>query len=138
MGRRTGVSALLEWALAFALLPLVVMSVIGVFLVPVAIAVLVVVGLRNRAWPYLPLGVVTGVGALVTVIGLMHAGNTQCRTAGTSIGSATGSAGVRVVGRGGCGLDGRRWLAVGGIVAIVGLTGYAVSSREHAAGRSAM
>lgn len=136
MGRRTGVLALVEWSLAFALLVLVVVSAVGVFLIPVALAVFVAVGTRHRVWPYLPLGVLTGVGALVAVIGLMHVADTRCVRVGTVAGSGSGSAGVRVVSRGGCsGLDGRQWLVVGGILALVGAAGYIALSQKNSVSR---
>lgn len=135
MGRRTGWSALLEWSLAFALLALVVAGAmtIGVFLVPVAAAAFIAAGVRNRAWPYLPFGFFTGAGALVTIVGLMHVADARCPTAGTVSGAGSGRAGTRVVSRGGCSsFDARRWLAVGGILAMVGVTGYVVLTRRPA------
>ena len=134
MGRRTGVSALLEWSLAFALLALVVVSAltIGAFLIPVAVAAFVVAGFRNRAWPYLPFGMCIGVGALVTVVGLMHVAENRCPTPGRLVGSDVLAPGARAVVRSGCtSLDARRWLAVGGIFGLVGLAGYVMSTREH-------
>ena len=138
MGRRAGLSAVFEWSLAFALLALVVLTAltIGVFLIPVAVAAFVSAGVRNRVWPYLPFGVFIGIGALLTVIGLMHLGYLPCSEVGHAVGSAAGRAGVGFVGGGGCGgFRGRGWLAVGGILALVGVAGYAILTRRSVPNR---
>jgi hypothetical protein len=131
MGQRAGLPALVEWSLAFALLALVVMTAlsIGVILVPVAVAAFVAAGVRNRVWPYLPFSMFIGVGTLVTVIGFMHLDYVPCGAAGRAIGSAIGRAGA--VGRGSCGgLRGQSWLAAGAILALVGVAGYVVLTRQ--------
>ena len=138
MGQRAGWSALAEWSLAFALLALVALSAltIGVFLLPVAVAAFVAVGVRNRAWPYLPFGLCIGVSALVTTVGLMHLRYVPCEM-GRVIGAAVTSPGVRAAGRGSCGgLDGRLWLAVGAALALVGVAGSVVLTRREPVGRT--
>jgi hypothetical protein len=133
MVRRTGWRAVVEWSLAFALLALVVASAlsIGVFLLPVAIAAVVAAGVRNRAWPYLPFGLCIGVGAIVTALAFMHLGYVPCREMGRAIGAAASSPAVGRVSGGSCGgLNGRTWLPVGAILALVGIAGYVVLTRQ--------
>ena len=138
MGRRTGVSALVEWSLSAALLPLLIISSIGIFLLPVAVAAFVATAARNRVWPYLPFGLVIGIGGLVAAIGLMHLDYVPCRTVGNAIGSGTsGQVVARASAGGSCGgVNGHDWLAVGGILAMVGAAGYVALMRKRPSSRT--
>ena len=132
MGRRTGWASLVEWSLAFALLALVVVSAasIGMFLIPVAMAAVATVGQRNRAWPYVPFGACLGVGALVTIVGLMHLRDVPCPTTGFAMRVAAG-AHYRCGG-----FNPRPWLAIGGILSVVGLAGYLALGRTRRVAKS--
>jgi hypothetical protein len=124
----------MEWSLAFALLVFVVVSAmtVGAFLIPGAVAAFVAAGVRNRAWPYLPFGLCIGVGALVTVVGVLHLWYTPCRTIGTAVGSAVGGPGPGLLTRGSCGgINGRQWLAFGEMLALVGVAGYVALTRRQ-------
>jgi hypothetical protein len=124
--KRSGWRAVLEWALAFALLGVVVLGAltIGAFLLPVAVFVVAAVGLRNRVWPDAVSGLCIGLAALAIFVGAPHLQYRSCQMSGSAVARAGSGVHVRCSSR-----NGRAWVAVGGILALVGVGGYTASVR---------
>src|SRR5215208_455167 len=124
---RKGWRSLLEWAAAFALLALAVVGAmsIGIFVVPFAIAAIVLAARRNCRWPEAALGAFLGVGSLCLFIAFLHRDDSPCPAARTLVRVRPGE-------RLSCGgLDPVPWLAIGLLLAAVGLGGYLLFHRTH-------
>ena len=112
------------WALVGALISVSVVGAasIGLFLLPVAIGAVVVVGRRTRVWPEVT-GMLEGVAAASLLVALLNRDSTPCTTSdgdtvlqGSLPGRTSASCG---------GVDPLPWLLVGIALAVVGVAVYA-------------
>jgi hypothetical protein len=113
-----GWSAVSEWSLSFALVALGVLSLpsIGVFVLPVALALLAVVALRNRPWPEAGAGGLLGIGAAFLFVAYRSLDYVPCASAPIELGPGqTYTCG---------GWDPLPWLLLGAMLASAGLLGY--------------
>jgi hypothetical protein len=114
---RTGWSAVLLWALAFAALALSLLSWLVAFLLPVAVVLTVVVARVARGWPE-AIGGVAGPGVLALVIALSRTGETPCpagpHTDTLRLGESRSCGHARP----------GPWYAVGAALVVIGLAGY--------------
>ena len=118
MSRRSGWQALAEWAIAFALISLVVIAAmsIGMFILPFAAVALGFAGTRNRAWPEAAMGALVGVGTACLFVAYRNRSYAPCPQGPMRL--AWGqhfSCG---------GLDPTPWLVVGAVTIGAGIIGY--------------
>jgi len=116
---RAGWTGFLAWAVSGALASLTIAAApsFGIFLLPVAVAVALLVARTVRAWPE-ALGALEGVAAAALLVGLLNLGYTACPTSGV----VTLAPGQQSVECGG--LEPAPFLIAGGVLAIAGLAGY--------------
>jgi hypothetical protein len=125
---QAGWQALVEWALAFALLALTLIGAasIGMFVAPFAIAAMVFAVRRNRDWPEAALGGSAGAGATCLFIAYRNRGYVPCPPSGTPMRLGPGEHHFACGG-----FDPMPWLAIGLVLAVTGLGGYVVFRRAH-------
>ncbi|MDP9200894.1 MAG: hypothetical protein M3P26_03025 [Gemmatimonadota bacterium] len=80
MRDRSGWQSLAEWAVACGLMTLAVIGAmtIGIFVLPVAIAAVVLVARRNRAWPEAPMGALVGAGSIFLFVAYRNRSYSPC------------------------------------------------------------
>ena len=124
---RTGWRSLLEWACALGLLTLTLIggASIGMFVAPFAIAAMAVAVRRNRDWPEAALGGLVGVGAVCLFVAYRNRDYFPCRPVGTP--GRLGPGEHFACG----GLNPVPWLAIGFLLAGIGLAGYLVFRRTN-------
>src|SRR5438046_226458 len=117
---RAGWAGFLAWAVAGVVAGLAIAAApsFGLFLLPVAIGLVVLLAKRVRAWPE-ALGALEGAAAVVLVIGFLNLGSTPCEG---SSGEVTLAPGQHDVGCGG--LAPGPFLVVGCLLAITGVAAY--------------
>jgi hypothetical protein len=116
---RAGWAGFLAWAASGTLACLVIAAAFsfGIFLLPIAVAVAILVARRVRVWPE-ALGALEGAAAVALLVGFLNLGSTAC----PSSGAVTLAPGQRDAGCGG--LEPGPFLIAGGVLAIAGLAGY--------------
>jgi hypothetical protein len=122
--------SLFAWAVVLGLadLTLITAMSVGVFLLPVAAVVLVLVARRSHAWPESMLGGLIGLGAVCCFVAYRNRAYAPCLPAGTPIQLA---AGERLT----CGgFAPMPWLAVGALLLLVGLATYLIFSLRTSRG----
>ena len=127
MNRRMGWRALIEWAVGFALVSLVMIGAmtIGMFILPFAAIALGFAGARDRAWPEAPTGALVGVGAACLLIAYINRDYSPCPTGPMRLAHGEYFS---------CGgLDPHPWLNVGLLLIASGIIGYVVARRARLA-----
>jgi drug/metabolite transporter (DMT)-like permease len=127
MRHRTGWQPLLEWAIAFVLAALAVITSasIGLFVWPFAIAALAVAARRNRPWPESLFGGLLGVAAVCLLVAYLNRANLPCPPLPDAMRIGPGS-------HGGCGgFDPRSWSTAGLALAAASLVGYMAFRHRH-------
>ena len=124
MTQRHGWPSLAEWTLAFGLVTYAILGLmtIGIFVVPFAIAAVVIAGRRNRGWPEAMFGGFLGVASICLLVAFLNRDYSLCPT---TIRLGPGDH-FRCGGR-----DPMPWLSVGGLLAATGLMGYTAFRLIH-------
>jgi len=123
MSPAEGWAGFAAWAVPGALLSLsfVGAASIGLFVLPVALLAVLVVGWTVRVWPELA-GLLVGVAALSLLVGAANLGSTPCPSTGSGsvhVGDGTGRTSYSCGG-----LDPSPWLVVGLALAGLGVAVY--------------
>ena len=123
MRDRRGWRSLAEWAVALSLVALAVIGAmtIGMFVLPVAIAAVVLAARRNRAWPEALMGGLVGVGSVFLFVAYRNRSYSLCPPGPMRLSHGEHFS---------CGgFDPMPWLTIGLLLIASGLAGYLLSRR---------
>lgn len=126
--RTEGGSGFAVWALVGALFSVSFLGAasIGLFLLPVALAALVITSVFVRAWPEVA-GVLLGAASLSLFVGSVNFHSTACPSSGSGTVHAGGPEGATFS----CGgFDPVPWLLVGVTLAVASVATYALARRD--------
>lgn len=125
MRKRRGWQSLAEWSVAFGLVALAFIGAmtIGMFVLPVALATVVLAARRNRAWPEALMGGLVGVGGMCLFVAYRNRSYSPCPT-----GTIRLTQGEHFS----CGgFDPVPWLAIGLLLTAAGFASYLVVRRTR-------
>ena len=127
MGSRVGWRAFAEWAFGVALLSFAAVGAasIGVFVLPFALLILVLVARRNRESPE-AWGSLAGIGSICLFVGFGNLDYTPCPTMPITIRVVEGTRGSFSCG----GPEPMPWLAMGLLLTTTGIAMYWISRRR--------
>jgi hypothetical protein len=133
MDRNAGWPSLVYWSFGFSLLAFAILGMmsIGIFVLPFAAIVLLLVARRHRGWPEAPLGAALGVAAALLFVAFGNLDYSPCLPEHRVMVLAPGQS-FSCGGR-----DPKPWLFLGLLLAAIGIGGYAMWRRTHGSFRGA-